>query len=274
MTSLNVVEEKCKRDGICVKTCPMKIIEMKDKDAYPSMLEGADEFCIQCGHCVAVCPHGAMSHAVMTADQCPPIRKELMIDAAQAEQFLRMRRSIRKYKKRPVDRELLSRLVHIARYAPSGHNTQPVEWLVVSNPEEVHRLASVVVDWMRHLVSEASPLVEMMHLDRVIESFDAGVDRIFRSVPHLVITHAHQETRTAQSSSTIALAYMELMAPVLGLGACWAGYFMAASLFWPPLAQTLQLPKDHAVFGALMVGYPQFTYHRLPERREPAITWR
>ncbi len=274
MTLLNVVEDKCKRDGICVKTCPVKIIEMKDKDAYPSMIEGVEDFCVQCGHCVAVCPHGAMNHSAMTTEQCPPIREELMIGAEQAEQFLRMRRSIRTYKKKAVDKELLSRLIHIARYAPSGHNTQPVEWLVVSDPDEVYRLAGVVVDWMRHLVGEGSPLVEMMHLDRVIEGWEAGADRILRKAPHLVITHAHQEVRTAQSSSTIALTYMELMAPVLGLGACWAGYFMAAALFWPPLAQALQLPKDHAVFGAMMVGYPQFTYHRLPERREPAITWR
>ncbi len=274
MTLLTVIEEKCKRDGICVKTCPVKIIEMKDNASYPSMIEGADEFCIQCGHCVAVCPHGAMNHAAMTAEQCPPVRKELMVDAEQAEQFLRMRRSIRNYKNKPVDRELLSRLIHIARYAPSGHNTQPVEWMVVSDSKEVQRLAGAVVDWMRHLVDEGSPLVEMMHLDRVIEGWEAGADRIFRSAPHLVITHAHQEIRTAQSSSTIALTYMELMAPVLGIGDCWAGYFMAASQFWPPMAQVLQLPEGHAVYGALMVGYPQFAYHRLPKRREPEITWR
>jgi len=127
---------------------------------------------------------------------------------------------------------------------------------------------------MRHLVSENSPMVAMLHIDRIIESWEAGADRIFRNVPHLIVTHAHQEMRTAPSSSTIALTYMELMAPALGLGACWAGYFMAAALYWPAMAEALQLPKDHVAFGGLMVGYPKFTYHRMPERREPKITWR
>lgn len=273
MTLLRVNREKCKRDGVCVQTCPVGIIELKDKDAFPTLIKDGDQFCIQCGHCVAVCPHQAMDHAVIRADQCPPINKDLIISAEQAEQFLRTRRSIRVYKDKTADRDLLSRLIRIARYAPSGHNTQPVEWLVIYESDRVRQLSALVIDWMRHLVREKSPLAEMFHMDRIIRSWESGTERIFRGAPHLIITHAHKETRTAPSSSTLALAYLELMAPALGVGACWAGYFMAAASFWPPALESLKLPKDHAVFGAMMVGYPKFRYHRLPTRKEPKISW-
>jgi len=273
MTLLRVDHNKCKRDGICVQTCPAGIIEFKDKDAFPTLIRGGEQFCIQCGHCVAVCPHQAMDHAVVAADRCPPIDKDLMISAEQAEQFLRMRRSIRVYKDKTIEQGLLSRLIHIARYAPSGHNTQPVQWLVIYGGDRVRQLATIVIDWMRHLVREQSPLAEMFHMDRVIRSWELGNERIFRGAPHLIVTHAHKETRTAPSSSTIALAYLELMAPVLGLGACWAGYFMAAAAFWPPAFEFIELPQDHSVFGAMMVGYPKYRYQRLPARNQPKITW-
>ena len=98
MGLLTVDQKNCKRDGICIDVCPVGIIEFKTKEAFPTMINGGDEFCISCGHCVAVCPHGAMSHALMKPDDCPPLRSEWLLGPDQVEHFLRARRSIRKYK--------------------------------------------------------------------------------------------------------------------------------------------------------------------------------
>jgi nitroreductase/NAD-dependent dihydropyrimidine dehydrogenase PreA subunit len=273
MTLLNVDSEKCDRDGICIDVCPARIIAFKTDDGFPEMIEGGDALCLRCGHCVAVCPHMAISHRYIPAEDCPPLRPGLLPTAEQAEHFLRSRRSIRVYKNKAVDRELLSRLIHVARFAPSGHNLQPVEWHVLYDSRHVHALAGLVIDWMRCLVKDRSPLAEMMHLDLVVRSWDEGTDRIFRGAPHLVIAHAHKENRAAQAACTIALTYLELMAPVVGLGACWSGYLFTASQQWPPILQALALPEEHQVFGAMMVGYSRYRYHRLPPRNKPRITW-
>lgn len=141
--SLFVVDpEKCKKDHICVDECPAKIIKMIDKDTPPVPVSRAEEFCIQCGHCVAVCPYGALSHKAMAPEQCPPVRKELLPNPEWAEHFLRSRRSIRTYKKKVVERETITRLIDIARYGPSGSNSQPVRWLVIHDNEEVKNLAA------------------------------------------------------------------------------------------------------------------------------------
>jgi len=89
-----------------------------------------------------------------------------------------------------------------------------------------------------------------------------------------LVTHAPKKEQSAPSACTLALSYFELAAPSLGLGACWAGFFYAASNVWPPMQQALALPEGHASFGAMMVGYPEYAYHRLPLRSEPLITWR
>ena len=72
----------------------------------------------------------------------------------------------------------------------------------------------------------------------------------------------------------IALTYLELAATSMGLGCCWAGYFNAAAASFPPLIEALALPEGHQSYGAMMIGFPQYQYQRLPARNEPAITWR
>jgi nitroreductase/NAD-dependent dihydropyrimidine dehydrogenase PreA subunit len=274
MSLFTVDQEKCKRDGICVSECPVGIIEIKSDDALPEPIPEAWEFCINCGHCVAVCPHGALSLATMSLQECAPTDMSALPGPEHIENFLKARRSIRTYKSKPVAREMLTRMIDSARYAPSGHNRQPVHWLVIQGEDEVRRLAGVTVDWMRAMIEEQSPIAELLHLDRPIAAWERGVDRVLRSAPSLVIAHGEEAERTAQSSCIIALTYLELAAFANGLGACWAGYFNAAASLFPPMQQTLALPKGHLCFGAIMVGYPKFNYQRVPLRNEASVTWR
>ena len=79
---------------------------------------------------------------------------------------------------------------------------------------------------------------------------------------------------TAPAACTLAVSYVDLMAQSMGLGTCWAGFFNAAANLWPPMNEALGLPEGHASFGAMMIGYPAFTYARIPLRKEARITWR
>ena len=72
----------------------------------------------------------------------------------------------------------------------------------------------------------------------------------------------------------IALAYLELAALPLGVGTCWAGLLRAAMLATPELVESMGLPEGHTWFYPLMIGYPKFKYHRLPERNAPVIHWK
>ena len=63
MGLLTIDETKCKKDGLCVRECPMVIIKLKDGDGIPEIVAGGENACNDCGHCVAICPHGALDHA-------------------------------------------------------------------------------------------------------------------------------------------------------------------------------------------------------------------
>ncbi len=274
MSLFTIDQKECQRDGLCVAECPAKIIEIIGKEGFPTPIDGAEEICIHCGHCVSICPHGALSLKTMSPKDCLPVQKELLLSPEQCEHFLRSRRSIRSYKEKRVSRDLLLKLIETARYAPTGHNSQSAHWLVIEDPQEVYRLAGLVADWMRLMVNQKAEFALTLRMDRVVDAWDQGVDRILRSAPHLIVAHGLKTLAPIQGACTIALTYLDLAAASFGLGTCWAGYFTAAANFHPPLLSTLALPQDYLPYGAMMIGYPKYAYQRMPLRNAPNITWR
>jgi len=267
---LYVDTEKCIRDGICVEACGRHIIEMKDQDAVPTSVAGAE--CSNCGHCVAVCPTGALSWDNMKLEDCPDIRKDLMISVEQVEQFLRSRRSIRKYRDKPIERDKLNKLIQIAGYAPSGHNARLVHLLVIEGSKEIRHISSLVLDWMRSMIKDYPDLAKFFSTDRLFGLWNKGEDPICRDASHLILAHA-QSGGTAREDCILALAYMELAAGSLDLGATWAGYVMGAARSYPPLISTMNLPEGHKCYGVLMLGYSALNFVRMPLRNPPPVTW-
>lgn len=274
MPIFTVDPEKCNQDRHCVAECPGLLIQWDDDSNLPVPVDKAEEMCILCGHCVAVCPTRALSLPTMAAEKCEPLSKELLPTAEQTAHLLKARRSIRVYRKQPVPKETLTTLIDIARYAPSGHNLQPVYWQVESDPERIRQLNTAVVDWMQFMIKQNPEFAEHMGMDRVTSAWDEGKDRILRGAPHVIIAHGAKNDPTAQSASTIALAYLELAAFSQGLGACWAGYFNAAAIFWEPMQKILDLPSGNVAYGSMVVGNPRYNYHSIPLRRPMAVTWR
>lgn len=267
-----VDNEKCIRDGVCVLECPARIIEMKDD--VPVLADGGEEVCIRCGHCVAVCSEAALKIENLTPEDCAEIDTSTLPSAEQAEQFLKTRRSIRTYRKKGLSKDLLEKALAIASCAPSGSNKQPVKWLVLHDREQVEAVAGHVADWMTYLQENKPEVAEMLNTKRILEGRRNGIDRICRDAPHLVMTYASKEFSIAPADCHTALAYLELVLPPLGAGSCWAGYVSVAATQWPPLIKYLNLPADHIVHGAAMVGYPKFRFHRIPPRNKPDITYR
>jgi len=274
MSLIEIDGERCKRDGICVAECPMKIILMKDEESLPEIPPEREERCINCGHCLAVCPHGALTLKGTSPDDCTPVSRDELPGAEEMEHLIKSRRSIRVFREDPVPRETIEKLIDIARYAPSGHNTEPVHWRVIHDTGEVQRLAGIIADWMRMLVEGGADIAKHFHFDVVVKDWDRGVDKIVRGARHIVFAHAPREEQTAQAACTIALAELELAAYSMGVGATWGGFVHGATATFPPMMQAVGLPEGHQCFGAMLLGYPKYKYYRIPPRVEARITWK
>lgn len=274
MNLVTIDREKCNQDGICVSECPARILLMDEKENFPFPSPEFEEFCIRCGHCVTVCPTGALRLDWLEPEDCRNMDKDLALTAEQAEQFLRGRRSVRSFKEKTVSREILEKLLEVACSAPSAKNMQPWHWIVVQEPKEVRRLAGLVVEGMRAFLELNPEEGKTRGYQRVVAAWEGGLDRVCREAPHLIIVHAEQDWTFAPEDTALALSLLDLYATSIGLGVCWGGYLYKAVNAFPPLFEALGLPEGHLAFGAVMVGYPKFKYQRIPVRNQPRVTWK
>jgi nitroreductase/Pyruvate/2-oxoacid:ferredoxin oxidoreductase delta subunit len=270
MSILKIDEETCTKCGACGAVCPIGLIILRE-DSYPRPMPIADQACIRCGHCVTVCPSASITHVEISPEDCPSLDESLNITLEQTAQLVMSRRSIRSYRNEPVPRDVITRLIDIARYAPTGHNDQEIRWLVIDDAEKIRRFEGIGLDWMRAVSQQSSAMADM--LVGAIKRSEAGIPMFLRNVPALMIACAGAKNPIANYDSTIALATFDLAANAAGLGCCWAGFFMMAANTFPPLKAELNLPEDQQVYGALMLGYPNYRYRRIPTRLPASITW-
>jgi nitroreductase/NAD-dependent dihydropyrimidine dehydrogenase PreA subunit len=246
MGLLIVDESKCKKDGLCAKECPMAIIRQKDKESCPELAPGGEQLCNLCGHCVAICPHGALSHTLVPLAECPPLQKDLIINKEQAVQFLRSRRSIRFFEDRPVEKETIRELIETARYAPSANNAQLVEWQVFTGKNKIKELAGMTVEWMRSVLRKDPQPVYAPYLPMIVAAWDGGYDVVLREAPALIVASAPKQDSSGMVDVTLALSYLELAATAMGLGTCWAGLVQGAMLSSPQVKKEMGISESHS----------------------------
>lgn len=271
-TLIDVNCELCTACGLCVQVCPIGLLEMGECGPVTGW-----ESCIACGHCVASCPHGALTHRQAPLSEQRPRHREQDIDAVQAAEFLRSRRSVRGYHDRPIERDKLISLLNIGRYAPSGGNSQGVSWLVVEDLEIRRAVTAACVAYMDEWFVSAAPTATVRMLKFIVNRYHTnGTEVILWGAPCLVVTLASEPAAPIhRDSAVMALLYTQLFAPTLGLATCWAGLVeYALRGGYKPLLDVLQIPAGKLATGAMMVGYPLYDHQRLPERSPLDVTFR
>jgi len=272
MPLFTIDEKACTRCGICVLACPLKLF-VPDDSGLPSPRQGKEDACIACGHCAAACPADAIALAAMPSGFAP-IERGRLPAFEEAAHFMRSRRSVRAYKEESLPREVIAEVLDVTRWAPTGHNTQDVEWLVLDGRAAVVRLGEAVIAWAREAVAGNHPMAGPLHLDGIVRAWDNGKDIVFRGAPHLVLAHTGPAAVSGAMDGVIAAAWAELAAHARGLGACWAGYLLMTLAAHPLLARELGLPEERIVRAGLMLGRPRFRYSRIPPRKPLRIAYR
>ena len=212
MVTIEVDKKTCVGDGKCVEVCPRHILKMNEQARVPEFIPGGGEICINCGHCFAFCPPGAIKLSTMDVQDSMRLDYSKLPSSEQIELFLKGRRSIRVYKDEPVAKEAIEKLLDIARYAPSGINRQPVNWAVVVGKDKVHDLGDLVSKWMEGLLSAKSQMAESFNFDNLVESWKKGKDLICRNAPCIVIAYGLKDDSMVPQSCTISAQYLELAA--------------------------------------------------------------
>lgn len=170
------------------------------------------------------------------------------------------RRDVRgQFLPKPVDDEVLSRIITAAHYAPSVGFMQPWDFLVVRSPEikqkvhaafsEAHAEAAEMFD------GEQRATYKTLKLEGILES-PVGIcitcDRT-RTGP-VVVGRTHIKTMDLYSS-VCAVQNLWLAARAEGLGVGWVSIFNQ-----PALQEALGIPKEITPIAYLCVGYVSHFY--------------
>jgi nitroreductase len=241
-----------------------------------------EEHCISCGHCVSVCPTDAVCHGGLDGSVFSPVQEDLRVAPEAMEHFLRSRRSCRAYEPRPLPREILEELIDIARYAPTGHNSQNFHFIVLEDPAKIATLSRMAAEFFGNLAQtlEASRdslpefLREMIYGFRLNHEFSRqGRDRVFRGAPNVILVHASTENMTSPDNCLYAVFHMVMMAHAMGIGTCINRYFVAAAERVAEIPRLLEIPEGNKIMGCLTLGFPRHGHHRLPPRNLPQVRW-
>ncbi len=288
MNVVSIDYDKCTGCSICVETSP-RCFSQTDEKVAPQVDENT---CMLCGHCVAVCPSKAITHHVVDMANFPEVSKKRLVDTGDFVHFIRERRSHRAFTGKKIPREDLEKLIDAVRYAPTGHNDQTVEIVLVTNPERRKRLSNLAVDFMAGVAREDAKKLadlkasgkgaprELAELQGMVEFFqmlvqarDAGFDPIFYEAPAVAIFHSTMQSVTPKDNCVIASTTMGLLARTMGLETTYIALFEMASKGYKPLRDELRLPEGHQVLSVLVMGYPKIKFLRAVDRKAIKTRW-
>jgi nitroreductase/NAD-dependent dihydropyrimidine dehydrogenase PreA subunit len=272
MSLLSVDQEKCIKCGICIQACPVFIVEFDKDKSFPFVKTENEKRCIVCGHCEAICPEFALVYNPPES-QVTIQAKNKEVNAVNLSAYFRSRRSIRKYLQKPVEKKLLEQVMDVVRYAPTGSNQEKNQWVIVRSKEVVQQLAEGTINWMRSVASANPELAKRLNFAGLIATFESGKDIICRDAPHLIIGYADSTHTISAKDVVIATSHLELLLPAFGLGGCWGGYLMVALQYSADLKKLIGLDDAVTVHSALMVGYPKYSYSKIPARKKANIHW-
>jgi nitroreductase len=249
----------------------MGVVDPADENTLPGVQDAKAGMCIRCGHCEAHCPSQALLLNERPDDRVSLPSGAGTIAPETLGYYLKKRRSVRHFTKDPVPKEKILEVLDVARYAASGGNGQPVEWLVVHEKKKVHRIAELTVEWMKTLINSKHPMSG--YVPFLIGAWESGSDVICRGAPHLLFATIPEGNPVAQTDAIIALTHFDVAAPAYGIGTCWAGFVAMAASSYEPLQNELGIPAGRKSAYALMFGTPQYNIYGIPRRKPLQVTW-
>ncbi|MEE8569695.1 MAG: nitroreductase family protein [Candidatus Bathyarchaeia archaeon] len=135
------------------------------------------------------------------------------------------RRSIRRYEKQDIPKDVLDKILEAGRQAPSAGNKQPWHFIVLSDYDIKEKLSHG--KWNTFVKDSAVTIVGCGYIGDEYGRKWSTVD------------------------ISIALQNMVIAAWGLGIGSCWIGDFKEAQV-----KRLLNIPEDRKVIALVTFGYP------------------
>jgi len=249
-----------------------------------------NDLCMSCGQCAASCPTGALEHSSYPAGSIKPVNMSFMPSAEQVLELMRTRRSVRSFEKRPVDRETLQKIIQIAAYAPTGHNSRSVEFVVVQDKTLIKQMSMNTAESLDKIIGYTNSSIMRFFMKRsmkdqyyqvmdlrpafelVVAEVNKGNDVVFHDAPTVIAFVSDPKKTSSEVNSQLAIQNSLLACDSLGLGGYYCGFASAMANRDPRILSALKLDPNKRVDGIIALGYPKLKLKNWIER-EAKVNW-
>ncbi len=283
--------DRCNSCGLCVKICKDFSLVMEDNKPVESKtpLFG----CIACGHCMAVCPTGAIeiSGREMSAEDLIDLSgmKE-KASYGELRNLMIGRRSIRDFQDKEIGDEIIEKIIEAAVSAPMGLPPSDIHLVVLKGKKNVHEFSMEVLDyfgkikwlftrpviWIWRLAGKetykliksfAQPLVKFFAESRKQDEnyllYNAPLALYFAATPYSDPADPH-----------IPATYAMLAAESLGLGSCMVGSVHPIIQYGAKkLKQKWNIPAKSPSGIIVVFGYPKYKFKSGIKRSFAKVTF-
>ncbi|MFH2142340.1 MAG: nitroreductase family protein [Bacteroidota bacterium] len=289
MKEFYVNNETCSRCGICADVCPAMVLE-KDSSGMVRFKPDYIHLCLGCGQCMAVCNTKSVFAKGM-------LYEKDFFEFTDTDPFfslLEQRRSVRRFKPKPVSNEELEKILYAVSQAPHGDSHHHVEVTVINDRNKIiealplmsqffnklgkwlHNpiMRSIIKfkkgkDTLNTLTNHLLPRIEK----GIYQDYSFEYDGITRGAHTLLIFHAHKDSEEHNEDSYIFVTYATLAAQALGLGSTIIGLVPAAINKSKELKKIFNIPADHDAVVSLIAGYPKYKYKKGIKRELKKVNW-
>jgi len=196
------------------------------------------------------------------------LKEEIAMNYESFLELVKKRRSIRRFKPDPIPDEYVDKLIEAARWAPSGFNLQPWEFVVVKKQElkdsivqlsKEHRAQAARMELTREpwqkSASWYSKFKEMDYSSAPVSIILFGDTRTQLGLPMFIRFDYSMRQSIFISSLAHAFLYMHLAATTLGLATQWVSSVGLPSTHCL-IKDLLGIPRELEIYDMMAVGYP------------------
>jgi nitroreductase len=167
--------------------------------------------------------------------------------------LVKKRRTIRQFKSDPLPDEYITKIIEVARWAPSGYHTQPWEFVVIKNAEIKNKIIDALDQRGSAIKDPAKESLKRKSFRDAPVFILALCDwRAKVGLPARASENNAQVTDLYTSSLASAFVYMHLAAASLGLASQWYSSSKAAA---QAIKTIIGIPEALTIYDMMVVGY-------------------
>ena len=255
----------CVRCGACVRDCAFGALK-RGEDGSPVLKDEAK--CMRCQHCFAICPTGAITFDGCRAADSVKTAGLPLPSAEAVENYLQVRRSVRRFQNADVDPSTLDRILRVLGNVPTGCNARALTFTCYPTRASMNGFRQRFL----HAVEEhrdGPHLLPRWLAVPAIRLRQGKGDIFFRDAPGLLIVSSDETDKavtTPREDLAAACTYFEMLAHANGLATCWCGFLQLVQKAVPELLEKTTGLRRTTPFCAMLFGLPAVTYPRGVQR--------